>query len=128
MAQLQIAFTKTIEKKNRKKVLEVELKHILEDHPEYAKNIEIRNEATKKINAILDSIGEAYPKIANELASIRADLKSDKELLADLAMKEYLEGKPVEVVDVAGEKFAPEFSVKFVKIESNEKEKEKKQK
>lgn len=113
--QLQLAFTKSAEKKNRAIVLKSEYKKILEDTPGWTKLEEQRLTIKSQQEKILEQVSSAYPKLVDELAALNVDMKQDRELLADLAVSELLETGKCEVMDNDGEKFYPEFSVKFKK-------------
>jgi len=52
---------------------------------------------------------------AAKLDMLKLDIKSDKELLSDIALNEYVAGRTVEVIDDNGEKHIPGFSVNFKK-------------
>jgi molecular chaperone GrpE (heat shock protein) len=97
------------------------LAKILEDHPEYAKQQEIKKQATEKIKAILLSIGEAYPKLAAEIQNLTDEQKAEKELITDLALNKFMAGEKVEVVDEDGRVFEPVWSVRFVKTDREKK-------
>jgi hypothetical protein len=46
---------------------------------------------------------------------LKLDIKSDKELLADLALNMYIAEENVEIVDAHNQRWVPEFSVRFRK-------------
>lgn len=49
------------------------------------------------------------------LEDLKTDIKSDRELLSDLALNMYLSNETVEVVDEKNQRWVPEFSVRFRK-------------
>jgi hypothetical protein len=54
-------------------------------------------------------------KDAERRELLALDIKSDKQMLSDLALNLYVKGKPVEVVDENQTRWVPEFSVSFRK-------------
>ncbi len=46
---------------------------------------------------------------------LKLDIKSDKELLADLALNMYIAEESVEIIDSRNQRWVPEFSVRFRK-------------
>lgn len=54
-------------------------------------------------------------KDAERRELLALDIKSDKQMLSDLALNLYVKGKPVEVVDENKTRWVPEFSVAFRK-------------
>lgn len=91
MAQLQLAFTKKIEIKNQLTIQKVELKHLLEDHPEYEKAAEEIKTAKAKQQAILTSLQEAYPKLFDEIEKLKVEQKLQAEMLSDMAVTTIME-------------------------------------
>lgn len=119
MSQLEIAFTRTIEKKNRKKILKSNLRQILDDTPGYNDVEEKLEQLRLKKKEILTQVAENYPEIANELESIKAHLKNDQEMLSDLAVNKLLEGETVTVADPNDPTiiYEPTFKVSFKKVD-----------
>jgi hypothetical protein len=116
MAQLQLAFDKAAENKNRKTILKINLKDILEQDSAYTQVQEQLAALGEKRKQILQSISDAYPELFNELAELAAAEKNDKELLTDLAVNSLASGEPIEVKDHDGNPLEPVFSVKFKKV------------
>lgn len=50
-----------------------------------------------------------------ELDELKADIQTDQELLADIALNLFMENKSVEILDEHDQRWVPLFSVKFVK-------------
>ncbi len=53
--------------------------------------------------------------ISKKLDAYKMHLKTDMEMLSDLALNDLMAGKTVEVVDKNNQKYEPLFSVKFKK-------------
>ena len=116
MAQLQLAFDKAAENKNRKTILKINLKDILEQDKSYTDVQEKLAALNEHRKAILQGIADAYPELFNELAELAAAEKTDKELLTDLALNQLTSGENIEVKDHDGNLLAPVFTVKFKKL------------
>jgi endonuclease III-like uncharacterized protein len=56
---------------------------------------------------------------ADKLDLLALDIKSDKEMLASIALNMYVAGKTVEVVDEYNTRWVPQFSVTFTKDVEN---------
>ncbi|MBU4315351.1 hypothetical protein KJ673_03015 [Patescibacteria group bacterium] len=50
-----------------------------------------------------------------ELEELKADIQTDQELLADIALNMYVENKSCEILDEHDQRWVPIFAVKFVK-------------
>lgn len=120
--QLQIAFTKTAEKQNRLKVLKAQYREILEDNPQWTKLKEQLETLNFQKKTILQTTSDANPKLMDELVALGADLKGEQELLADVAIKEFMETGECKPQDTDGNVYYPVFSVKFKKEKEAEKE------
>ena len=61
---------------------------------------------------------------ADRLDLLKLDIKSDREVLSDIALNMYVAGQKVEIVDdVAQTRWIPQFSVRFTKEETEGEEK-----
>ena len=56
---------------------------------------------------------------AEKLDLLALDLKSDKQLLSDIALNMFMAGKTVEVIDEYSTRWVPNFSVTFTKDSEN---------
>lgn len=56
---------------------------------------------------------------AEKLDLLALDIKSDKQLLSDIALNMFMAGKTVEVVDEYSTRWVPQFSVTFTKDTEN---------
>ena len=113
--QLQLVYTKADEQKNQLAILKHSIKDQLESLAEFkeiADKLEVLNQKKKHLIA---SVLEDNKKDVEKIESLTLDLKSQKQLISDVALKDYLDGKKVEVVKADGAILEPVFSVKFVK-------------
>lgn len=99
MPQLQIAFTKRIEIRNKLWVARSELKKILEDDPQYTKATQEIAILQNQRKTILMRVKEAYPKLAEEIEVLLVDLKGQNETVSDIAVKDYLDKKDISIQD-----------------------------
>lgn len=99
MAQLQLAFTKKIDIKNQLVSAKINLKHILEDRPDFAKLTDERRIINNKVNQILQETADAYPKLIDEIEKLKVDLKEQEEMVSDCAVKDYLDKKDITIKD-----------------------------
>lgn len=118
VAQLELAFTKVVEKKNLQSSLKVDLRKILEEDPEYQKITEQMKTLDQQRKAVLTRVERAYPKIVAELEVLAADLKAEREFVTDVAVARLAEGKEVSFTDQAGIEWEPIWSVRFRKVDS----------
>lgn len=84
-------------------------------------------EEVKKLREEKKSIeNQAYAmavKDAEKMDLLKLDIKSDQEMLSDIAINMYTEGKTVEVIDENNTRWVPTFNVKFTKDDSIPEEK-----
>ena len=121
MAQLQIAFTKKIELKNELITKKSQLKDILADRPDYENiNDQIRVLQNKR-NQILVEVAEEYPKLADEIAQLKAEIKLQDEMVSDLAVNDYLDKKDITIPDPKNPDvlWEPRLIIKYKKTKSH---------
>lgn len=114
MQQAQTIFSKL--QKNKKKL--AELKKQLND--EYKQNTEyldvdlrVKTEQKKRA-AIRKTIDEQFPDMVNEINDLKIDIASDKEMLNDIILSNYLKGESVELFNEYAQAQLPIFEVKFI--------------
>lgn len=61
---------------------------------------------------IQNKMGKAYER----LLEIKNEVKAQKEMMNDIAIKDLMDGKTVELVDAFDNKYEPVWSVKFKKV------------
>ena len=108
-------FEKIQELKKERKDLKAMYKDNLAQSDQYEEIVEKLKELRAKKKAIeahvQNSMGRNYEKIEE----LDRQIKAEAEILSDLALNEYTEGKHVEVTDAFANKYAPQFTVKFRK-------------
>ena len=112
---LQEVFKHIQEMKKEQREIKKEYRDTLAQMAEYEKAIE-ELEAVKEKKSMYeqkakDSLGKRYER-HEELAD---EIKSNQEMLTDMAMTTLMDGKTVEAVDEYGNKYEPVFAVRFKK-------------
>jgi len=113
--QLQLVFTEADKKRNKLRELKAMLKEQLEGKQEYQEIKESAEALKAKKKIIVAAINEENKTELEEIDKLMIDLKSQKQLISDVAIKDYIAGKEIKVTDVYGNILEPVFSVKFVK-------------
>ncbi|PKM88419.1 hypothetical protein CVU83_01765 [Candidatus Falkowbacteria bacterium HGW-Falkowbacteria-2] len=113
--QLQLVYTKADEQRNQLAILKHSIKDQLESLQEYQEVIEDLEALRLKKKKIIENVLADNKKDVDEIDRLTLDLKSQKQLISDVALKDYLDGKKVEVVKANGAILEPVFSVKFIK-------------
>jgi len=113
--QLQLVFSKTDEQKNDLAILKRQVKDDLEAMIEYQDLLKEEEVIRQKKRQIINSFNSHNKDIIDKIALKKLDLDSQKQLLSDVAIKEYLAGKTIQITDKNGFILEPVFSVKFRK-------------
>jgi len=113
--QLQLVFSKTDEKKNDLAILKRQVKDDLEAMVEYQELLKQEEKIRQKKRDIINAFNSNNKDLIDKISLIKVDLDSQKQLLSDVAIKEYLAGKTIQITDKKGFILEPVFSVKFKK-------------
>lgn len=125
VVQLQLVFNEADKKRNRLRELKAMIKEQIEGKQEY-QEIKETGDALKARKKNLIAVVNADNKTeCDEIDSLKLDLKSQKQLISDVAISDYVSGKEVRVTDSYGRILEPVFSVKFVKTGNIEEEEKK---
>lgn len=114
-AQLQLVFSAADEKRNNLAILKKNLKDQLDNNLQFKHLVEEENEIKRKKTQLINQVMHSNVKEIEEIERLTLDLRNQKQLICDIAIRDYLAGDKVEVVDNIGRVMAPVFSVKFVK-------------
>lgn len=116
MPQLEEVYQRMLDKKKEKrdiaKGLQDALKHDTRYH-ELAEELKKLREEKKSIETRMYAESAAD---AQKIDLLDLEIKSDAEMLTDLALNKYVAGETVEVTDRYNTKYVPEFSVTFKKV------------
>ncbi len=114
MATLEEVYGRLVLKKKQKRDLASAYQDELKNHARYQEllaQIKALRDEKKSIEAeLLESAGTAQ-----DIDLLKIDIKSDLELLADIALNLYVSNQNVEIIDEWNNRWSPLFSVRFIK-------------
>ena len=110
-------YTRIRTNKNERAVIAKMFKSEFEDHPRYQEIVEEMKALRAEKKGIENHAYSLASKDAEKLDLLTLDIKSDSELLSDVALRLYAEGDTVEVIDEYNTRLVPEFKVNMVKEE-----------
>ncbi len=116
MVDLQKIFDRIKETKAEQKVLRESYKNALANSIAYQNILKEYDLIKQKKKEIEERTQVELKSDFNKLDKLRLELASDQEMLSDIAMRDLMNGKRVEAVDEYGNKYEPEFVVRFKKV------------
>ena len=119
MANLEEVYTRLREKKKQRAEIARMFKDELENEPRYKEIVDQMKALRDEKKSIENAAYAHASRDAEKLDLLKLDIKSDSEMLSDIAINMYTEGRPVEVVDEYNTRWVPNFSVRFVKDAEN---------
>jgi hypothetical protein len=116
MHQPQLIFDRLTDLKQKAKEIKMMVKDALVALPGYVEATEkIRNiRETKK--QIEQSVKQSLAVDITKLDDLQIDIAAEQELLNDASLTKLMKGETVEVEDQYGNKYEPEFKVKFKRL------------
>ncbi|MEA3249541.1 MAG: hypothetical protein U9Q03_04245 [Patescibacteria group bacterium] len=117
MQNLQEIHRRLEELKRRRRELNRMFKDELAQNEQYQKIVEDLKVLREKKKSIENAAKVACFSEADELDRIKEQVASEREMMTDVALNMYVEGKTVEIVDEDA-RYVPQFSVKFKKEKS----------
>jgi len=115
MQDLQEVFNRIKESQKKQKDINSIYKDALEGSQSYQETNDKLKALREKKKSIEGSIRSDFGSEFTKLEGIKMDLKTDKELMSDIAMSQLMKGQTVEVKDEYENDYEPIFSVKFKK-------------
>ena len=115
MQNLQEVFNRIQKAKEKQKEIRKMYKEALEQTPGYKNLVEDYREIRDKRKQTENQVKQDFAKEFEQLDDIKADIQTDQELLADIALNKLVKGETVEVNDKEDNNYEPVFSVKFRK-------------
>ncbi len=115
MNDLQEVFNRIRETRNKAKEIRKMYKDTLIAHQEYQEVVEKLDNLKIRKKQIETEIKDDQMADFQKLDAYKMHVKNDTEMLSDLALNKLVSGETVEVVDEAGDKYEPLFTVKFKK-------------
>ena len=113
--QLQLVFSKTDEKKNDLAVLKHQLNDEIKALAEYQKILDEEAAIKLKKQQIILSVKQNNREMIDKMDSLKIDLDSNKQMLSDVALSDFIAGKDIRVTDRNGFIMEPIFTVKYRK-------------
>ena len=116
MANLQDVFNSIKEKQKKQKEINKIYRDALTCSEKYQEIKEKLNILKEKKKIIEQAIKDDFSSEISKLEDIKLDLKTDKEMLSDIALTNLMKGQTVQVTDQDDNEYEPVFSVSFKKI------------
>lgn len=113
--QLQLIYDEIAEKKMEQKKALRDFKDALKSNNSYQTLLGDIQELVSKKKSVEMAVAEKVGLVDEKLEDIKQELKSKSEMLSDVAIRDLMDGKTVEV-ERDGIKYIPVWSVKFVKV------------
>lgn len=115
MNDLQEVFNRIRETRSKTKEIRKMYKDSLIANQEYQQLVEKLDALKMRKKQIETEIKEDQMADFQKLDAYKMHVKNDIELMSDMALNKLVSGETVEVVDEAGDKYEPLFTVKFKK-------------
>lgn len=115
MPSLQEVHARLRAKKKEKSEIQKAFKDELLNNPRYQQISEQLKTLKEEKKSIENQAWAAASQDAQKIDLLSFDIKSDRELLSDIALNLYTKGEPVEIVDEHDVKWVPSFTVSFKK-------------
>lgn len=122
MPSLQEVHARLRVKKREKSEIQKAFKDELVNNPRYQQVAEQLKALKEEKKSIENQAWASASADAQKLDLLDLDIKSDKELLSDIALNMYAKGETVEVVDEHNVRWVPAFSVAFKKDDEMQEE------
>lgn len=116
MSRIQDVYNRLQESKRKQKEIKEAYKNELDNSVAYQNILDELDNFKAKKKAIEDDVKSSMGGNWDKLEKVKADIQDDNQLLADLSINKMMTGQNVEIEDERGDKFYPEFSVKFKKL------------
>lgn len=115
MPSLEEVYARIRAKKNEKSEIQKAFKDELANNPRHKQVSDQLKTLKEEKKSIENQAWASASQDAQKLDLLTLDIKSDTEMLADLALNKYASGETVEIVDEMNVRWLPKFSVSFKK-------------
>lgn len=112
---IQGIFNRIQESKKKQKEIKAMVKDALESNGEYQELQDKMKALKENIKRVEAAVKEGFSSEMQKLDDIKIDIESDTQMLSDMALTEYVNGKQVEVSDEYKNQYEPVFKVNFKK-------------
>jgi uncharacterized membrane-anchored protein YhcB (DUF1043 family) len=116
MQQLKIIFDRYEDSVEERRDIKSIIKDACDESLEYKKAKEEFEEAKAKLKEVKNKIEAGFAKELEKFEELQADIKSDREIMSDVALAMYAKGEPVVVKDKYNQEYEGEFKVRFKKL------------
>lgn len=99
------------QKKSQRRDMNKMVQDQLSVHPRYQELMEEIAKLREEKKSIENEL--RTPADSQELEALKADIKTDHEMLADIALNLYIANEPVEIMDEYNVRWVPVFAVRF---------------
>ncbi len=114
--KLKEVYNRIQENKKTLKELKRSAKDVLDTHQPYVELKEDIKAERKKLKALERELMEANMVDLDKMNDLKIDIKTDKEMVQDIALTLLMKNEEVEVEDYRKNKYKPELQVKFKKV------------
>ena len=115
MSRIEETYKEILQKKRERRELVKSLRDELAASKSYEDLVAELKGLREKKKAIESDIKSRSLSDARKLEELALEIRSEQELLSDLALNAYLKGETVEIVDETDAKWTPQFRVTFKK-------------
>ncbi|NQU83183.1 MAG: hypothetical protein HQ536_00570 [Parcubacteria group bacterium] len=115
MSKLKEIFNRMQEAKKEQRGIRAMYRDALLGSQEYEKIVQDLEDLKIKKKQIEIGVQRDFNADFKKLEELKLDLETDKELISDIALNQYVKGESIEIVDEYDNKYEPIFSVKFKK-------------
>jgi hypothetical protein len=119
MQNINEVHARMLQKKQEQREIQRMFRDELSNNAEYQSVVDEQKTLREKKRGIEDSARSSLAG-ADKLDLIKLDLKSDAELLSDIALNMIMKNEKVEITDAENVRWLPSFSVRFTKDETSE--------
>lgn len=116
MANLQEVFDRIKETQKKQKEINSMYKDALANSQQYQEMVDKLKTLREKKKALEGQIKESFSTEISKLETMKMDIKTDKEMLSDIAITNLMKGQTVQVKDEYDNEYEPTFSVNFKKV------------
>lgn len=116
MANIEEVFNRIRNSKKEQKEIKLIYKDALSTSKEYQDVLAELDAIKERKKKIEQDIKSQFKNELEQLEGIKLDIKTDNELLGDMALSQLMKGETVKITDEYDNKYEPVFNVRFKKV------------
>lgn len=116
MANLEEVFNRIRNSKKEQKEIKLIYKDALSTSKEYQDVLAELDAIKERKKKVEQDIKSQFKNELEQLEGIKLDIKTDNELLGDMALSQLMKGETVKITDEYDNKYEPVFNVRFKKV------------